>query len=123
MTLEDARALVNGPIWEKVRDSFLATGEFALYPKGDPRRLDYLDDDTKQVVQLWLEALDHAAEWRKVVDGEKVRELRRTYPGIYPEVFRYQAYFATLGEGCDRQEAMKRLLKLKFPEAYAFCFE
>ena len=51
MTLEEARALVNGPIWEKVRDSFLATGEFTLYPKGDPRRLDYLDDDTKQVVR------------------------------------------------------------------------
>ena len=122
MTLDEARALVGSPLWPKVRDRFLATGEFALYPKGDYRRIEYLDDDMRRSVSLWLEALDHAAEWRTVVDGERVRELSRRYRGVYPEVFRYQAYFAGLAAD-DRAGRVKRLLKLRFPDAYSFCFE
>lgn len=122
MTMDEARRLVAGPLWPRVRERFLATGEFALYPKGDFRRVEYLDEETRRAVDLWLEALDHAEEWKTLVDGEQVRELARRYRGVYPEVFRYQAYFA----GCaadDRSGRVKRLLKLKFPDAYAFCFE
>ena len=43
MDLNDARALVASPFWPKVRDDFLATGTFAVYPKDDPRRLAYLE--------------------------------------------------------------------------------
>ena len=39
MDLNEARALVASPFWPKVRDDFLATGTFAVYPKDDPRRL------------------------------------------------------------------------------------
>ena len=120
MTMDEARELVGGSLWPKVRDRFLETGAFELFPKGDPRRLGYLDEGTKEKVSLWLEALEHAEEWRTVVEGEKVRELCAKYEGIYPEVFRYRAYFAGLE---DRTETVKRLLRLKFPEAYDFCFE
>ena len=30
MTIEEARALLKSPIWPKVRDNFLATGEFTV---------------------------------------------------------------------------------------------
>ena len=122
MTMDEARDLVASPLWPKVRDRFLATGEFALYPKGDFRRVEYLDDETRSAVSLWMEALEHAEEWKKVVDGEKVRDLAKRYRGAYPEVFRYQAYFAGLAAD-DRAGRVKRLLKLRFPDAYAFCFE
>ena len=120
MTMDEARELVNGSLWPKVRERFVETGSFELFPKGDPRRLEYLDEATKKSVELWLEALGHADEWRTVVDGERVRAIQARYVGIYPEVFRYRAYFAGLE---DRTKTVKRLLKLKFPDAYAFCFE
>ena len=86
------------------------------------------------------EALAAAEDWRKVVDGTKVRELKAEYPGIYPDVFRYTAYFAKWREilelmsqtaaskGCRVSEVecpdfnmVLLLLKLKFPEAYEIC--
>lgn len=115
MTIDEARKLVAGPIWPKVRDMFLATGALSVYPPGDIRRLEYLDDDVRRQVELWREALGRCDEWRTVVDGAKVRELQERYPGVYPEVFRYAAYFPK-GE----VDVMK-LLKIKFPEAYRLC--
>lgn len=115
MTLEEARELLDSPIWPKVRDGFLATGEFNVYPSGDVRRISYLDDETRHQIDLWKEALEKAPEWRTLVDGARVRELRERYPGVYPEVFRYTAYFAG-----GKVDVMK-LLKLKFPEAYRLC--
>ena len=115
MTLEEARELLESPLWPRVRDSFLKTGEFTVYPKGDLRRLEYLDDATRRRIALWQEAIAHADEWRMVVDGARVRELRAAYPGIYPEVFRYTAYFS------GGKDVTLKLLKLKFPEAYELC--
>lgn len=115
MTVDEARKLLGSAIWPRVRDRFLETGEFAVHPRGDIRRLEYLDADTRRRIELWKDALAHAEEWRTVVDGRKVRELREAYPGIYPEVFRYTAYFSGGGD------PTMKLLKLKFPEAYELC--
>lgn len=126
MTLEEARELVKGPLWPKVRDSFLATGVFAVYPTGDIRRLDYLDKNQRDAIALWQEGLRQAEGWRKVVDGAKVRELRAKFPGVYPEAIRFLPYFKRYIDGADGAEfppeAVKLLLKLKFPEAYRLCF-
>lgn len=120
MTLDEARELIQSPIWTKVRDSFLATGAFNVYPKGDLRRLEYLDEETRRRIALWTEGLRKAAEWKTVVDGARVRELKESYPGVYPEVFRYTAYFARFAEVND--DFTKLLLKLKFPEVYELCY-
>lgn len=121
MNIEEARELIQSPIWTYVRDRFLATGKFDVFPKGDLRRLTYLDEETQKEIASWRTALEHADEWRKVVDGSTVRNLKTTYPDTYPEVFRYQMYFAKF-RGQIGDEAMKLLLKLKFPEAYQLCF-
>jgi len=115
MTLDEARELVNGELWPKVRDEFLRTGAFAVHPKGDPRRLEYLDASTRAQIDLWLKAVPHLAAWRTVVDGAEVRRLRAEFPGVYPEALRYAAYFA------GRKDVLPVLLKLKFPEAYRLC--
>lgn len=115
MTLNEARELVNGPLWPSVRDRFLATGELAVFPKGDLRRLEYLPEETRRQIELWREAIGKVDEWRKIVDGAKVRELKEAYPGVYPDVFRYAAYFSGKGD------FTMKLLKLKFPEAYQLC--
>ena len=115
MTLDEARELLGSSLWPRVRDRFLATGEFSVYPKGDLRRLEYLDEETRRRIALWQEAIAHVDEWRKIVDGARVRALRENYPGVYPEVFRYAAYFK------GGKDVTMKLLKLKFPEAYRLC--
>lgn len=120
MTLEEARELLRGPLWPKVRDSFLAGGSFAVYPKGDLRRLEYLDEETRRQIALWTEGLQKADEWRGVIDGAQVRELKEAYPGVYPEVFRYVAYFRRFKAVDD--DFTRLLLKLKFPEVYELCY-
>jgi len=112
MNLDEARELVNGPLWPKVRDRFLATGEFAVYPRGDLRRVEYLDEETRAAVDRWMQGVIRLDEWRRVVDGKEVRRLKGEYPGVYPEVLRYGAYFA------GKKNPLEVLLKLKFPEAY-----
>jgi len=116
MTLDEARELVNGPIWPKVRDDFLATGAFRVYPKGDLRRLEYVDKAVRDAFELWLKAIPQIDAWRKVVDGKEVRRLKAEYPGVYPEVLRYQPYFS------GAKDVKSVLLKLKFPEAYRLCY-
>ena len=127
MTIEEARALIGSSIWPKVRDQFLATGEFVVYPKGDIRRLEYLDESVRHEIALWQEGLRNAADWRKIVDGAKVRELQAKFPGVYPEAMRYAVYFerdfASAPEGEFPESALRRLLKMRFPEAYALCFD
>ena len=115
MTMDEARNLVKSPIWAKVRDAYLATGSFTVYPKGDFRRIEYLDAKTRGQIELWLEALKHIAERRTIVDGQQVRELKAAYPGVYPDVLRYALYFA------GKADPLPTLLKLKFPEAYELC--
>jgi len=123
MTLDEARELVNGPLWERTRDDYLATGEFAVIPSGDPRRLKWLDEETRRRIDAWLEVLSRADELKLTVDGAKVRRLKEEFPGAYPEALRYSAYFTRFGGGAlkDDFEAVKLLMKLKFPEAYRLC--
>lgn len=125
MTIEEARELIASPIWEKVRDTFLATGSFNVYPVGDIRRLEYLDKNVRDRIALWQEGLVKADSWKKILNGDKVRELKANYPGVYPEVFRYTPYFAKykVTDGNFPDEATKLLLKLKFPAAYDLCFK
>lgn len=123
MTLEEARELVNGPMWPTVREHFLASGVFDAPPRGDLRRLEFLEADVRAQIARWQEALAKVDEWKRIVDGLQVRALKADYPGIYPEVFRYQAYFARWAEdirsGVFPPAATELLLRLKFPEALA----
>ena len=140
-SVTQARGLIgNAKLWPKVKAYLAAGGEFRLFPAKDPSRLDLLDVETRTAIGKWIEALAVADGWRKIVDGAKVRELKSRYPGIYPDVFRYTAYFAkwrgTL-EGmvrsasergcgvaqveCPDFEMVLLLLKLRFPEAYELC--
>ena len=116
MTLDEARELVNGPLWPKVRDEFLATGTFAVYGKGDLRRLGYLEPSVRAEIELWLKAIPQLDSWRTVIDGKAVRQLKADYPGVYPEALRYQPYFA------GAKDVTRTLLKIKFPEAYRLCY-
>ncbi|MBR2981838.1 MAG: hypothetical protein IKC80_01280 [Kiritimatiellae bacterium] len=140
-TVTEARELVgNGRLWPKVKAYLAAGGEFALFPANDPSRLKLLDGRTRSSVGRWVEALAAADGWRTVVDGAKVRELKAEYAGVYPEVFRYEAYFrkwrgvldemsrTAAEKGCRVSQVdcpdfgmILLLLKLKFPEAYELC--
>ena len=69
-----------------------------------------------------LPSLTRLEEWKKVIDGETVRGLKAAFPGIYPDEFRYGAYFAKFKKADpENEEFMMLLLKLKFPEVYALC--
>ena len=125
MDLNEARTLVEDErLWPLVREAFLRTGEFKSYPKGDLRRLELLDDGRRTAIDRWVEGLAKAEDWRKVLDGRQVKEIRAAYPDVYPDVFRYLPYFARfdMKDVKGNPEAMKLLLKLKFPEAYELCF-
>ena len=102
MTVEQARKVIGSKDWPKIKAQLKAGGGFVPYPEDE--------------VALWLEAIEHADEWRKVVDGAKVRELKAKYPGIYPEVLRLTPYFA------GKKDRKKQLLKMKYPEAYELCY-
>lgn len=125
MDLNEARALVGDErLWPLVRDAFLRTGEFKVYPKGDLRRLELLDEESRAAIGRWIEGLAKAEGWKKVLDGKEVKAIKAAYPDVYPEVFRYLPYFARFESKNvkDNPEALKLLLKLKFPEAYQLCF-
>lgn len=125
MDLNEARELVGDErLWPKVRDAFLASGEFKVYPKGDLRRLEFVDPSVRSQIDLWVEGLSRADEWKTVLAGAQVKELKAAYPGVYPDVFRYAPYFKRFGaDGIkDNSEALTLLLKLKFPEVYDLCF-
>lgn len=123
LTLDEARQLVaNGTLWPKVRDYLARGGERVRFPKGVKTRLELVDKETRAGIDMWVEALGRADEWRSVVDGEKVRALKAEFPGVYPEVFRYSSYFAKFKKAdAENEEFMMLLLKLKFPEVYALC--
>ncbi len=116
MDLSEARELVAAPYWPQVRDEFLATGTWTVYPKDDPRRRAYLPADVQTQIDRWLEAISKVDEWRLITDGARVRQLKADYPGIYPDVLRYAAYFV------GKKDVTRELMKLKFPEAYQICY-
>ncbi len=140
-TVTEARELVsNAKLWPRVRAYLAAGGAFEAFPARDPSRLKLLDEATRIAVGRWIEAIAAAEEWRRIVDGAKVRQLKSEYPGVYPDVFRYTAYFGkwrgvleemtriAVQKGCKVSEVdcpdfemVLLLLKLKFPEAYELC--
>lgn len=124
LTIDEARKMVaNADLWPQVRDYLVRGGEFELFPAGVKSRLKLVDSETLLKIDMWVEALKNAPDWKGVVEGDKVRELKSRYPGVYPEVFRYSAYFSkfkTIDSG--NEDFMMLLLKLKFPEVYKLCF-
>lgn len=120
--LKEARALIADPVlWPRVRAYLASGGEFRAFPKG-PGRIALADGATRRQIALWREGLAKADGWRKVVDGAQVRALREAYPGVYPEIFRYMAYFERFRPlDPDSDEVVMLLLKLRFPEVYALC--
>lgn len=124
LTIDEARKMVaNADLWPQVRDYLVRGGEFELFPAGVKSRLKLVDSETLLKIDMWVEALKNAPDWKGVVEGDKVRELKSRYPGVYPEVFRYSAYFSkfkTIDSG--NEDFMTLLLKLKFPEVYKLCF-
>ena len=124
LTIDEARKMVaNADLWPQVRDYLVRGGEFELFPAGVKSRLKLVDSETLLKIDMWVEALKNAPDWKGIVEGDKVRELKNRYPGVYPEVFRYSAYFSkfkTIDPG--NEDFMKLLLKLKFPEVYKLCF-
>ena len=124
LTIDEARKMVaNADLWPQVRDYLVRGGEFELFPAGVKSRLKLVDSETLLKIDMWVEALKNAPDWKGIVEGDKVRELKSRYPGVYPEVFRYSAYFSkfkTFDPG--NEDFMMLLLKLKFPEVYKLCF-
>ena len=124
LTIDEARKMVaNADLWPQVRDYLVRGGEFELFPAGVKSRLKLVDSETLLKIDMWVEALKNAPDWKGIVEGDKVRELKNRYPGVYPEVFRYSAYFSkfkTIDSG--NEDFMMLLLKLKFPEVYKLCF-
>jgi hypothetical protein len=124
LTIDEARKMVaNADLWPQVRDYLVRGGEFELFPAGVKSRLKLVDSETLLKIDMWVEALKNAPDWKGIVEGDKVRELKSRYPGVYPEVFRYSAYFSkfkTIDPG--NEDFMMLLLKLKFPEVYKLCF-
>ena len=124
LDLKSARALVaNELLWPRVRD-YLAAGKPLLDFSEPANRLELLGKDTRRQIALWLEALPKASQWKTVVDGATVRQLKADYPGVYPEIFRFLPYFAKfdLAMAADQPEVLKCLLKLKFHDAFALCY-
>ena len=124
LTIDEARKMVaNADLWPQVRDYLVRGGEFELFPAGVKSRLKLVDSETLLKIDMWVAALKNAPAWKGIVEGDKVRELKSRYPGVYPEVFRYSAYFSkfkTIDSG--NEDFMMLLLKLKFPEVYKLCF-
>ena len=124
LTIDEARKMVsNADLWPQVRDYLARGGAFELFPAGVKSRLKLVGSETLLKIDMWVEALRNASDWKGVVEGGKVRELKSRYPGVYPEVFRYSAYFSKFKTiDRDNEDFMMLLLKLKFPEVYKLCF-
>ena len=124
LTIDEARKMVaNGDLWPQVRDYLARGGEFERFPAGVKSRLKLVDGETLSRIDMWVEALGRCDEWKGIVEGDKVRELKSRYPGVYPDVFRYAAYFSKFRKmDRDNEDFMMLLLKLKFPEVYRLCF-
>ena len=140
-SIKDARELIaNEKLWPRVRSYLAAGGEFELFPRKDKSRLKLLDAATQKAIGDWIEGIAAAESWRKIVDGAAVRKIKAEHPGVYPDVFRYTAYFAKWRDMLEKMvETAKQsgcsvlqvecpdfamvllLMKLKFPEAYDIC--
>lgn len=113
MTLEEARELLISPIWPYVRDNVLAGKGFAVHPSGDLGRLAYLDEPTRLSISHWCDATARIEEWKRTIDGKDVRRIREEFSDVYPEIFRYESYFAKCK---NEQERLWMILKIKFPK-------
>ena len=141
ITIETARSLIGDVrLWPRIRAYLAGGGEYLDFPPRDPSRLRLLSPAERAALDEWIDAIVLEGEWRKTVDGAKVRKLRAEYPCAYPVVFRYALYFRRVRAHLDdiaaesAKEGVKPselgkidfdtillLLKLKFPEVYALC--
>ena len=141
ITIETARSLIGDVrLWPRIRAYLAGGGESLDFPPRDPSRLRLLSPAERAALDEWIDAIVLEGEWRKTVDGAKVRKLRAEYPCAYPAVFRYALYFRRVRAHLDdiaaesAKEGVKPselgkidfdtillLLKLKFPEVYALC--
>lgn len=80
---------------------------FHVFPKDDWSRLLLLDGKTLEALVKWLGALVCADDLRRVTAGAAVRELKAAFPGIYPEVFGFTAYFSGMKNFRKDAEAQK----------------
>lgn len=69
---------------------------FHAFPKDDWSRLLLLDGVMLEAIAKWIGALVLIDQLRLVTDGKAVRELKESFPGIYPDVFAYIMYFSGL---------------------------
>ena len=87
-------AVVSSPRVKRHAMDSLGIGPcFHEFPKDDGSRIVLLDGATAESMVKWLGALACADALRRVTSGSAVRELKASFPGIYPEVFGYAAYF------------------------------
>ena len=123
MDLKEARELIgNRVLWPFVRQYLANGGAMQDFSKPENRMV-LLDKNVIEQIQEWLDALAHAEEWKKVIDGETVRKLKESHPHSYPEVFRYLPYFSRFDvSNSSDVKLVMFLLKLKFPEAYELCY-
>ena len=66
---------------------------FHAFPADDGSRLLLLPAETYQNIGLWLAALARKEELRNVISGARVRELKASLPGVYPDVLKIVPYF------------------------------
>ena len=92
--LDMPEAVVSSPrVKRYAMDSLGVEPVFHEFPKDDGSRIVLLDGATAELMVKWLGALACADALRRVTSGPAVRELKASFPGIYPEVFGYAAYF------------------------------
>ena len=92
-------ALQSSPRFKKhVVDSLAVKPCFHTFPKDDLSRVLLLDGETLGRIAKWLGALACASALRRVTAGAAVRALKAALPGVYPEVFGFEAYFRGMGE-------------------------
>lgn len=70
---------------------------FHTFPSNDGSRLLLLSPSNLLSLASWLGALASASALRRVTRGPDVAALKTAFPGIYPALFSYTAYFAKTG--------------------------
>ena len=76
-----------------ILDFFRVEPFFHAFPAEDGSRIALLDFKDIDGAARWLGALSAADALRRTTAGAQVRALKAAFPGVYPDVFAYTAYF------------------------------
>lgn len=76
-----------------ILDFFRVEPFFHTFPADDGSRIALLDFEDIDGAARWLGALSAADALRRTTAGAQVRALKAAFPGVYPGVFAYTAYF------------------------------